>query len=124
MKTIIKKMLVLYCVIFTLATIVSSTLQLVRGIAMDGNLHIIDRAIVTLIGVITITLLTNMNLKNKFLNILLPYVIAMALFFFYVWLTGFWDALHPNAYRDIFVNFTAAFILVAIVLALRQKFTA
>jgi len=41
--------------------------------------------------------------------------------FFYVWLTGFVEPLHPNTYRDVFLNFTALAIFVMLPIFIREK---
>ncbi len=122
MKEKIKNTLSVYCIIFTFITILSSAGQLFNGIPKDDNLHIINRSVVVFIGVLTLFLIAELDLKNKILNIVVPYAIAMAMVFFYVWLTSFWDELHPSAYRDIFFNFTAFYILMAIVVEIKNRF--
>jgi hypothetical protein len=55
------------------------------------------------------------------LSYLLPYTFSMGIVFLYVWLTGFIEPLHLNAYRDVFLNFTAVSICVMLVIFLRDK---
>jgi hypothetical protein len=50
-----------------------------------------------------------------------PYVISMGIVFSYVWILGFFEELHPNAYRDIFLNFTVITICVMIVITIKEK---
>ncbi len=99
--------LILFSLIFTITTLLSSGLQLFQGQLTDTNFHILNRGGVILIAVITVQLFYKIQLKSKLLSYFLPYVISMAIVFFYVWLTGFIMPLHPDAYRDIFLNFTA-----------------
>ncbi len=121
MKKQIKNTLSLYCIIFTFTTIFSSALQLYQGIPKDNNLHIIDRSVVVFIGVLTLTLITKIDLKNIILNNLIPYIISMSIVFFYVYLTSFWDELSSNAFRDIFFNFTALYIIMAVIIGLKNR---
>lgn len=117
MKTI-KKSLIYFCVIFTITTLVSSVLQLYRGQITDTNAHIIDRGVIILIAIITITLFSKIKLKNKMISYLTSYSISMLIVFTYVWISSFWEELHPNAYRDIFLNFTIVYILVIIAITI------
>lgn len=117
-----KRGLILFCVMYTITTIVSSSLQLYMGQLTDTNFHILNRAAVVLIAVITIMLFDKIQFKNKLLSYLVPYVISMGIVFFYVRLIGFIEPLHPNAYRDIFLNFTGVSICVMIVIALKDKY--
>lgn len=111
----------LFSGIYAVATIVSSALQLLQGQPTDTNFHILNRAAVVLIAVITILLFDGIRLKSQVLSYLVPYLISLGIVFFYVWLTGFIEPLHPNAYRDIFLNFTAVAICVMLVIFVRDR---
>lgn len=119
MRTI-KKSSIYFCVIFTITTLVSSILQLYMGQVTDTNAHIIDRGVVILIAIITITLFNKIKLRSKMISYLISYSISMFIVFAYVWITGFWQELHPNAYRDIFLNFSAVSIVVAIAITTKD----
>jgi hypothetical protein len=112
MKKTLWQALLQFSVVYSFATLVSSSLQLIQGQVYDTNTHILDRAIVVLIGIITLQLILKLSLRPKFLNIVIPYCISMGLVFLYVFFTGLFTELHPNAYRDIFLNYTIAFIVV------------
>ena len=84
-------------------------------------MHIMDRAVLTLIGAFILVLVTQMKVKNKWCQFLFPYIIFMALVMFYVWLSGFWSELHPNAYRDVFLNDTIAYIVVVAVVEIIHR---
>lgn len=112
---------VLFSVIFAVTTLISSALQLLRGQPTDTNFHILNRAAIVLIAVITILLFDKIRLKNRFLSYLVPYAISLAVVMAYVWLTGFVEPLHPDAYRDVFLNFTAVAIVVIIAIAVRDR---
>ena len=107
----IKNSTILFCVLFSATTLVSSTLQLLRGQMTDTNTHIINRAAVVLIAVITITLFDKLRFKSTVLSHVVAYIFSMSTVFLYVWIMGFFEELHPNAYRDIFLNFTVITII-------------
>jgi hypothetical protein len=117
----LKRGFMFFSVIYTVTTILSSSLQLYQGQLTDTNFHMLNRAAVVLIAVTTIVLFDKIQLKNMVLSYLVPYTISMGIVFFYVWLTGFIEPLHPNAYRDIFLNFTVVSICVMIVIYLKNK---
>lgn len=108
----IKRGFILFSGIYAVTTIISSSLQLSQGQATDTNFHILNRAAVVFIAVTTILLFDKFRLKNPILSYLVPYAISMGIVLFYVWLTGFVEPLHPDAYRDIFLNFTVVAIFV------------
>ena len=114
--TIIKNAAIFYCVVFTAATIISSIFQLCMGQTTDTNSHILNRAAICLIGVFAYTLAVNVKIKNRIVSIIIAYAITMPVVFAYVFVTGLFEELHSNAYRDIFLNFTAVFIVITVVL--------
>jgi hypothetical protein len=119
----IKRGFIFFSVIYAATTVFSSFLQLYQGQLTDTNIHILNRAAVVLITVITISLFDRIKLKRKVLSYIVPYVISMGIVFLYVWLSGFIEPLHRNAYRDIFLNFTAVAACVMIVLTIKDKWS-
>ena len=117
----LKRGFILFSIFYAVTTILSSSLQIYRGQPTDTNFHILNRAAVVLIAVITIMLFDKVQLKSKVLSYLVPYSISMGIVFFYVWLTGFIEPLHPDAFRDIFLNFTAISIFVMTVIFIKDK---
>jgi hypothetical protein len=120
----IKRGFIIFSILFTFTTILSSSIQLSQGQPTDTNFHILNRAAVVFIAVITILLFDKIQLKNKILSYFIPYAISMSVVFFYVWLTGFIVPLHPDAYRDIFLNFTAISIGVIFAIFVKDKLKA
>ncbi len=109
---LLKNIAILFCSIFTVVTIVSCVINLLLGYTSDTYLHILDRAVLTLIGSIITGLAVDIDLNNSILNCLVPYLIFIMLAFLYVFISGYFVELHPNAYRDIFINDTVAYFVV------------
>ena len=107
----------LYCVLYTLATITNSIIYLIGGTFEDpsGNWHELDRAVLVLIAVIAFALIKYLKINNFWLKVAAVYVPTMLLVFFYVFLRGLTVELASSAYRDIFINYTAGFVFVTIV---------
>ena len=107
----------LFCALYTLATIANSVIYLANGTFEDpsGNWHELDRAVLVLIAVIAFALIRYLKIKNFWLKVIAVYVPTMLLVFLYVYLRGLTVELASSAYRDVFINYTAGFILVTIV---------
>lgn len=120
----VKQGFTLFCIIFAVTTLISSSLQLIQNQVTDTNFHILNRAGIVLIAVITIKLFDGIRLKSKILSYLVPYAISMGIVFLYVWLTGFIEPLHPDAYRDIFLNFTAVAIVLMLIFFVKDQWMA
>ncbi len=112
-----------YCTIYTIATLVNSIAYLITGTYSDpsGNWHEIDRALIVLIGVIAYEMATKLPIKNIKIRMVITYIPTMLLTFFYVWTTSFREPLASSAYRDIFINYTGAFLIVSIVAIVLEK---
>mgnify|MGYP003313019053 FL=1 len=121
MKTVWDKWLrhsaFVYCIFYTVATLVNSVIYLMQGIYEDpsGNWHEIDRAIITLIVVVAYTLVRNLEIKNYFLKSLMIYIPTLLLSFLYVWIVGFRDTLAESAYRDMFMTITIGSVIVTVI---------
>ena len=113
----IKNILLLYCGLYTLATIINSVIYLARGITEDpsGNWHELDRAVIVLVVVVAYALIRFLRIKFFFLKVIIVYVPTMLLTFLYVYLRGLTVELAKSAYRDIFINYTAGFVLITII---------
>lgn len=108
-------------VLVTITTVFSSTIQLVQGIKYDTNAHILLRGAICIIAVAFYTVFKNIKIKRMFLKVLAQYVLSMGLIFLLIYVLGFFLELSQTAYRDIFLNYTIPFILIAGIIIFRKK---
>ncbi len=113
----LRGILFLYFEIYTVATLLNSAIYLGKGVFEDpsGNWHEIDRAVIVLVAVIAYALIRYIKVSNFALKVAIVYVPTMLLVFLYVFLRGLTVELASTAYRDIFINYTAGFVFVTIV---------
>lgn len=119
----LKESVFMYCVIYTIATLVNSVLYLINGTYSDpnGNWHEIDRALIVLIGVLAYKMATKLPIKNTLVRMIVTYIPTMSLTFFYIWLTGFREPLASSAYQDIFINYTGLFLTISVIAIAIEK---
>lgn len=119
----LKESVFMYCVIYTIATLVNSVLYLINGTYSDpnGNWHEIDRALIVLIGVLAYKMATKSPIKNTLIRMMVTYIPTMSLTFFYIWLTGFREPLASSAYQDIFINYTGLFLIISVIAIVLEK---
>ena len=119
----LKDSVFIYCVIYTITTLVNSIAYLVSGAYSDpnGNWHEIDRALVVLIGVLAYKMATKLPIKNTLVRMIVTYIPTMLLTFFYIWLTGFREPLASSAYQDIFINYTGLFLIISVIAIVVEK---
>lgn len=119
----LKESVFMYCVIYTIATLVNSVLYLINGTYSDpnGNWHEIDRALIVLIGVLAYKMATKSPIKNTLIRMMVTYIPTMSLTFFYIWLTGFREPLASSAYQDIFINYTGLFLTISVIAIAIEK---
>ncbi len=118
---IFKNSILLFCVLFTLLTLVSSLLNLILNNPLETHFHILNRAVLTLIGSFIANMMLEVEFKSPILNFIVPYLLFMAIAFLYVYITGFFEELHKDAYRDIFLNDTVIYIVLYIALSGYKK---
>jgi len=105
----------LICETFTILCLISGGLGLAFGQKEDTHLHMFMRFAFCAIAIGTIGM-TNWGGRFRFVASLFHYLVAMFLVFAFTWATKFVEPLHPNAFRDVFFNFTIIYIIVAIAL--------
>ena len=129
---IIKEVIILYCIIFTVGTLVNSIGVLYLGMSSNPDVHghIILRAgivfmITTIITAIKI-IMKNIILKSKTKrDILQKYTIACAvgllMLLIYIWVSASGlissspEDIHPNAFRDMFRSIFVPAVIFAII---------
>ena len=113
----LKQSVFLYSVLYTVATIFNSILYLINGYYEDpnGNWHELDRAIIVLIVILAFTMMRHVKVKNFYLKAVIIYVPTLLLAFAYVWVVGLRDPLASSAYRDIFINYTAGYVIATVI---------
>jgi hypothetical protein len=118
-----KESIFIYSVIYTITTIVNSIAYLIQGIRNDpsGNWHELTRALIVLIGVLAYELARHLPIKNIFLRTATVYVVTLACAFLAVWSTHFIEPLAESAYKDIFINYTGLFVIIAVIAVIVQK---
>ena len=94
----LKKALVLYCLIYTVATIANSVLYLANGVyeGPNGNWHELTRAVMVLIGTIAYAIACYLPVKNSGLKAVEIYISTMALVFLLVFLSGLVETLSKH----------------------------
>lgn len=118
----LKESLIIYCVIYTVITILNSVLYILQGYRDDpsGNWHELTRAVIVLIGIIAYEMAKNLSIKNLFLRAVVVYIPTMALAFGFVWMNQFIEPLAKSAYQDIFINYTSLFIIISVIAVIKR----
>ncbi|TVR23581.1 MAG: hypothetical protein EA389_12540 [Ilumatobacter sp.] len=115
------------CVLYTLLTVISSSVQLLQGIEHDTNLHLLARFAVTVVGVGSIAIFTTLQHRFRRAPTLkaagITYLITIAVVLTLTWVFGRFESLHPDAYRDIALNFTFVWVGVLVVITVAPRAT-
>ena len=107
----VMNVLSLYGIFFTVATIANSILALANGHTHGTHEHVLLRAVIVLIAVLSIAIVGLPLKLNIWLRCLIAYAAAIALVLGYTWLNGqLFTTLHPDAYRDIFISVSIFYI--------------
>jgi hypothetical protein len=112
-------------VVYAALTITSSAFALTTGASTETHVHLLLRFGVTSIGVGAFYAYG--LLRRRFTELpsaiagLVTYLLALAAAMAVVWLYGLVDVLHPDAYRDIFLNFTAVAVVLSAIWAVAAR---
>lgn len=117
------------CVLYTLLTLTSSALALASGQETDTHVHLLARLVFVLIGLGAVEVVDALRRRYLaapgWLLAVAGYLVAVVAI-----MTGLWvfaatgGELHPDAYRDAFLNFTAVGLLVVVVFVVRDAIRA
>ena len=118
----VKKKLVFYavmlCGLYTLLTLISSSMQLIQGIESDTNIHILMRFVVCFIGISFWVTFSLIKFKKQWLTVLVQYMISMSLIFAIVFVLGYFFELADSAYLNIFMNYTIPFAIISTIVSI------
>lgn len=76
---------------------------------------------IVFIGVLAYEMAMHLPIKNIIIRIVTVYIVALGCTFITVWSTHYIELLAESAYKDIFINYTGLFIVVAIIILLVQR---
>ena len=120
-----KKKLIFYaimlCGIYTLLTLISSSIQLIQGIENDTNIHILMRFVVCFIGISFWVTFSLVKFRKQWLTVLVQYMISMSLIFAIVFVLGNFVELADSAYLDIFMNYTIPFAIISTIVSIHKQ---
>lgn len=117
----VKNKLTIILSTFAVLTVVSSLLNLLIGVAETSNFHILLRFLIVALAIGSLYIFDWLQHSPRSLVHLIHYVMTLTVVFLMTWLSGFYVQLHPDAYRDIFLNYTVVYILVTAVLVIYYR---
>ena len=117
-----KSVLMLICIVYTLLTITSSGYALLVGMSTETHFHLLARFAVTAIGIGSILMFNLFPRWPLWSMFAFHYAATMGFIIFMVWGSGFFVELHPDAYRDIILNFTPIYLLIAAGFLIKKKY--
>ena len=107
--------LVLTCIFFTVATMLDVIICTVLK-TQDSTtfIHLIDRMLLSVIATVPLSLFKHFEKLSIWAIFPIWYVACCVLAELYVYVSGFYMELHPNAYHDIFRAVTIMFVAIMI----------
>lgn len=120
-REILKNTYVVFACIYTGLTIFSSIINLILGRVNDSYIHLIDRAIIILIPILFYFIVKQIK-TNIYLKILLHYISTILLVMLATFIIGIiTNDLAPTAYRDQFLNYSIAYIIIVGIMIFGKK---
>lgn len=118
----IKQLGINICAAYTGISFVSIVLNLSAGRVTDTYSHQLMRLVLCIIGMGSLSIYQYLKQKRVRFALAIHYLATMIMVFASVWLSGFLMELHPDAYRDIFFNFSSVYVVIALTQIAWQKF--
>lgn len=110
---IVKNKLGVICILFTAITLGASTL----GLVMDGlgstsdDLHVWARFAIVFIAIGSLYLFDLLQSWSLRVVHAIHYLVTMGFILIAMWVMGMFVDLHPDAYRDIVLNYTGIYVI-------------
>lgn len=114
-KAKIKEILMVICVSYTIISLGIALLETIIYKSDRGFSELFFKLIWTSIGVCVLYMHPLLERLSPLTMIILQYVAAMLLVFLSVWLNGFFEELHEQAYYHAFRSFTVVYIIFALI---------
>ena len=112
--------------LYTVLTLLSSGLALARGQETDSHVHLLARLVFVLLGLGAFELVDGLRRRYPdaplWLLGVVGYLAALMAVLAGLWVFGLTGGeLHPDAYRDAFLNFTAVGLGLIVAFAIRDR---
>ncbi|NLG03033.1 MAG: DUF3021 family protein [Clostridia bacterium] len=107
--------LVSICVSYTILSIINALLALFSGRESGSHMNSIMMLVWTSIAVLILNIHSLFDEWSPILMIVIQYLIAMGLVLLTIFLSGFFEEISPNGYRDAIISFTIPYIIGAAV---------
>ena len=115
---VIKEISILYCAIFTLATIVNSAGWLWFGIATNPNVHehIMLRAVIAAVIAIGVVIIKKIAFMGNMKHYIITCTAALIIMFVVIWVLSSGEGAHPDAFRDFTMSIVAPYVIIAAII--------
>ncbi|MCL2202909.1 MAG: hypothetical protein FWB88_03085 [Defluviitaleaceae bacterium] len=118
--SIIKETIILYCVIFTIATIVNSAGWLWFGIATNPDVHehIMLRAMIVLAIAVGVVIIKKVAFLGNMKHYIITCTIALVIMLVVIWVLSSGEGAHPDAFRDLTRSIVAPYAIIAAIIGI------
>ena len=127
-QKLIQHKFVAICIVFTLLTVFESILIVSDLVpAKEGKgpyIHMIARFVLNACVIFSIYLYDCLTkvIRYKLVNYIIIYFVATSLVLGYVWVSGFYVELHPDAYIDMVISVTFMYLLYGVFILFHHFF--
>lgn len=74
-----KRTSILFCILFTVTTLLNSVLNLLFGFELEIHLHMVERAALNFISAVILTIVLELHQKYVLIKFLTPYITVILL---------------------------------------------
>lgn len=91
---------VVICIVFTIATILDMVVCVMFGIMDISYWHLGMRFLLCIFIVLSLYIFNLFDKLPIYVMLIIHFAISVLIMLTWVWITSFYDEVHPNAYRD------------------------
>ena len=117
---IVKEVAILYCIIFTIATIINSAGWLWFGIATNPNVHehIMLRAAIVMAISAGVVIIKKIAFRGSILYYIITCTVALVIMLIGIWILSSGEGAHPDAFKDLTRSIAVPYAVIATIIGL------
>jgi len=117
---IVKEVAILYCIIFTIATIINSAGWLWFGFATNPDVHehIMLRAAIVMAISAGVVIIKKIAFKGSMLHYIITCTVALVIMLIGIWILSSGEGAHPDAFKDLTRSIAVPYAVIATIIGL------
>lgn len=102
----------MFCQAFTVVAIGGMIIDIIAGKSINySQFNMIGAGVSCLVAILVLSQTHRLERLSPLAVVVIQYGAAIVCMLTFTWLTGLWEPVHPNGYRDMVVSFTIPYVI-------------